>query len=203
MSGADHGRRLMVEQLRARKIRDERVLDAMAAVRREDFFEGADPYADAARAIGEGQTISQPYVVALMLEALSLRPSDRLLEVGAGSGYAAAVASELVARVDAIERIGTLADRARKRLEGRRHVHVHHTDGSEGWPQAAPYDAILVSAAGARVPPALLEQLADGGRLVMPVGPAAVQQLTLVTRDGDKLREQGLGGVRFVPLISG
>jgi protein-L-isoaspartate(D-aspartate) O-methyltransferase len=158
-------------------------------------------YTDEPVPIGEGQTISQPYVVALMLVALRLRPTDRALEVGAGSGYAAALLGRLAATVVAVERLARLAERARATLAelGVANVEVVVGDGSVGWPPRAPYDAVLVSAAGPSVPPELLAQLSPEGRLVMPVGAdSESQHLVRVTPDG---RAEDLGGVRFVPLI--
>jgi protein-L-isoaspartate(D-aspartate) O-methyltransferase len=163
-----------------------------------------EAYEDSPLPIEAGQTISQPYIVALMLEAARLRPSDRMLEVGAGSGYASAVASRLVAHVDAIERHPRLVEIARERLArlGFDNVDVHVGDGSQGWPTGAPYDAIVVAAAGPQIPQALREQLANGGRLVLPVASGyGAQRLVLVTRSDDSWREEDLGGVMFVPLV--
>jgi len=201
-------RRMVEEQIAARGIHDPGVLDAMARVPRERFV--ADTlvpraYDDSPLPIGQGQTISQPYIVALMLGAAALTGTDRVLEVGAGSGYASAVASLLAGRVDAIERHAALAAEAAGRLAalGFANVAVHCADGSTGWPAGAPFDAILVAAGGPRIPEALKRQLAPGGRLVMPVGGALwVQQLVKVTKMADgSLETEDLGGVRFVPLI--
>jgi protein-L-isoaspartate(D-aspartate) O-methyltransferase len=199
----------MVEtQLAARGIGDDRVLAAMEAVPREDFVP-ADlvefAYRDSPLPIGSGQTISQPFIVALMLEALAPREGERALEVGAGSGYAAAVLAELVDEVFAVERHGPLARATAQRLDelGIDTVHIRHGDGTLGWEEHAPYDVILVSAGGAEVPEALEEQLAPGGRLVIPVGdPEGHQELHLLTRNpsGD-LDLRNLGGARFVPLV--
>ena len=201
-------KRMVEEQLAPRGIRDPGVLAAMGRVPREGFVPESlqtRAYADSPLPIGQGQTISQPYIVALMLEAAALSRADRVLEVGAGSGYASAVASLLVARVDAIERHALLAAEAAARLAalGFANVQVHCADGSAGWPAAAPFDAILVAAGGPRVPQALKRQLAPGGRLVMPVGSAGFdQRLLKLTRIGeDAFREEDLGGVVFVPLI--
>jgi len=200
-------RRLMAErQLRARGIRDERVLDAMARVPRHEFVRPGnrdEAYQDHPLPIGEGQTISQPFVVAAMLEALALRSKDVVLEVGTGSGYETAVLAELACTVYSIERIASLADRARTVLAqlGYTNVSVVHGDGSQGLPDAAPFDAIAVSAAAPQVPESLISQLRDGGRLVIPVGSSYAQELQLVRRIGDSSTTLHLEGVRFVPLI--
>jgi len=202
-------RREMVEfQIAARGVRDPRVLEAMRTVPREAFVPerlAELAYEDTPLPIEEEQTISQPYVVAAMAEALELGPDDRVLEVGAGSGYAAAVLSRIAREVWAIERHRTLADLAQKRMEklGSTNVHIRHGDGSLGWPEHAPYDAIAVAAGGPEVPPALIEQLAPGGRLVIPIGPdPRLQELVRVRKrqDGGVEREN-LGAVRFVPLV--
>ncbi len=208
-SGPAGEREAMVrEQIAARGVKAPAVLAALREVPREAFVPEhlrGQAYEDSPLPIGIGQTISQPYIVALMLEAAALKPGDRVLDVGAGSGYACAVASRIVSRVIAIERLRQLADAAAERLHrlGYDNVEVHCGDGSAGWPDAAPYDAILVAASGPRLPRALLDQLAPGGRLVMPVGAGgAIQQLVKVTRiGGGRFREEDLGGVAFVPLI--
>lgn len=195
-------------QLSRRGIRDARVLGAIGEVPRhrfvpEELIEAA--YDDSALAIGEGQTISQPYVVALMTQALELRPVERVLEVGTGSGYSAAVVSRLVGEVYSVERIPTLAARAAKTLAelGFTNVHLRVGDGTEGWKEHAPFDAIAVTAGGPRIPEPLLWQLAEGGRLVIPIGPTESQTLMRITRraDGRFVRED-LGAVRFVPLVA-
>lgn len=202
-------RALMVErQLHRRGISDERLLETFAAVPRERFV---DPrldhlaYFDQPLEIGFGQTISQPYIVALMIEAVAVRSSDRVLEVGAGSGYAAAILGRLARSVIAIERVPELAALARERLArlGFDNVEIVEGDGTLGWPEAAPYDAILAAASGRDVPPSLVEQLAPGGRLVMPLGaPGSIQTLLLLTRREDgTIDRRDLGRVRFVPLI--
>jgi protein-L-isoaspartate(D-aspartate) O-methyltransferase len=199
---------MVATQVAARGIRDERVLAAMRRVPRHAFVAATlrrDAYEDTPLPIEEGQTISQPYIVALMLEAARLAPQDRMLEIGAGSGYASALAAQLVAHVDAIERHPRLVELARERLArlGCSNVDLHVGDGSAGWPARAPYDAIVVAAAGPRVPAPLREQLASGGRLVMPVDSGfGAQRLLLVTRGDDgAFREEDLGGVMFVPLV--
>ena len=201
--------RMVATQIAARGIHDPRVLEAMRSVPRHAFVSAAlrrDAYEDTPLPIEDGQTISQPYIVALMLEAARLAPADRMLEIGAGSGYASAVAGRLVAHVDAIERHPRLAALARERLArlGCTNVEIHVGDGSGGWPAGAPYDAIVAAAAGPRVPAPLREQLAVGGRLVMPVGSGddRAQRLVLVTRVArDDWREEDLGAVLFVPLV--
>ena len=200
-------RRMVVTQIARRGIRDERVLAAMRSVPRECFVDAAlaeFAYDDAPLPIEVGQTISQPYIVAAMIEAAELGPRDTVLEVGAGSGYAAAVLGQIAARVYAIERHPALVDTAAARLVslGYRNIELRIGDGSTGWPEAAPFDAILVAAAGPDVPSALKAQLALGGRLVLPVGSASWQRLLKITRSGDAdFREQDLCGVSFVPLL--
>lgn len=198
----------MVErQLIPRGIVDQRVLDAMARVPRHEFVpEGEVPYAydDRPLPLGDGQTISQPFIVAQMLEAARIGPEDRVLDVGTGSGYAAAVAAELAHRVISIERIPDLAVLAAATLEALDYrVEVITGDGTRGWPAGAPYDAIVAAATGPSVPAAWLEQLAPGGRIVMPVGRSGgAQRLALFEREGSgELRETNLGAVAFVPLI--
>ena len=201
-------RKLMVEQhIRARGIEDPRVLDALAFVPREAFLPPAlaeFAYEDRPLPIEAGQTISQPYIVALMTEALALGPAEDVLEIGTGSGYAAAVLARLARRVFTIERHAELADLARDRLErlGYHNVEVRHGDGTLGWPEHAPFGAIVAAAGGPQLPHALLEQLAIGGRLVMPVGTSRAQQLLRITRTGEtEYRREDLGMVQFVPLI--
>jgi protein-L-isoaspartate(D-aspartate) O-methyltransferase len=202
-------RNFMVDRhIRARGVRDPRVLDAMRAVPREAFVppEFVDAaYDDRPLPIGAGQTISQPYIVAMMAEALELGPADRVLEVGTGSGYAAAVLARIVKQVYTIERLAELADPARERLaqQGYANVVVRCGDGTLGWREHAPFDAISVAAAGAEIPRALLAQLAVGGRLVMPVGAGRVQELVGLTRlDETEYRRESLDAVQFVPLIT-
>lgn len=199
----------MVERhLRARGVRDDAVLRAMREVPREAFITGElaeFAYEDAPLPIEAGQTISQPYIVALMTAALELTPRDRVLEIGTGSGYAAAVLSRIAAEVYTVERHAELAEAAARRLRtlGYTNVAVRHGDGTQGWPEHAPYDAIVVAAGGPEVPRALLEQLVAGGRLVIPVGPTPREQdLVRVRRRSDgNFDRESLGGVRFVPLI--
>jgi protein-L-isoaspartate(D-aspartate) O-methyltransferase len=197
----------MVElQLRSRGIRDERVLRAMDSVPRHEFVPEplrVDAYADMPLPIGGGQTISQPYIVAAMLEALQVVESDRVLEIGAGSGYMTALLGKLSAEVFAIERYAVLADRARAILEmlDYRNLHVIVGDGSIGYPAAASYDRIVASAAAPVIPPALIEQLAEGGRMVIPVGPPHTQQLQLVRKMDGETNVTMLDPCRFVPMI--
>jgi protein-L-isoaspartate(D-aspartate) O-methyltransferase len=198
----------MVElQIAGRGVRDPAVLTAMRTVPREAFVAASQAgmaYSDGPLPIGEGQTISQPYVVAVMTEALRLRSGDRVLEIGTGSGYAAAVLATIASEVYTIERIERLAASARRRLAdlGYANVHVRHGDGTLGWPEHAPFDAIVVTAGGPDVPRSLLRQLAVGGRLVMPVGSAWGQELVRITRrDREHDEREVLEPVAFVPLI--
>jgi protein-L-isoaspartate(D-aspartate) O-methyltransferase len=204
-------RRMVATQLEARGIGDAEVLEAFRTVPRHAFVEGDDPYGDHALPVGQGQTISQPYVVARMTEMA--RPSGEagwhganVLEIGTGSGYQAAILAELGAHVTTIERHPALAREAKLRLAeagyGPERVEVRMGDGTEGWAAGGPYRSILVTAGGPSVPQPLLEQLdRDGGRLVMPVGDRQHQYLTLVVREGTDLRSSELEPVVFVPLI--
>ena len=201
-------RQLMVErQIRARGVRDPRVLAAMASVPREAFLPPElveHAYEDTPLPIAAGQTISQPYIVAIMTEALQLRGGETVLEIGTGSGYAAAVLARIAKHVFTIERVPELAEVARERLErlGFDNVEVRCSDGTVGWSERAPFDAIVAAAGGPDVPRVLLEQLAIGGCLVMPIGDSRAQQLVRCTRTGEhEFRKEELGAVRFVPLI--
>ena len=198
------------EQLAARGVEDARVLEAFERVPREEFLlksQVAHAFADAPLPIGHRQTISQPYIVAYMLEQLWLAPTDRVLEVGAGSGYACALLAELSGEVYGVERVGDLARTARERLTrlGYNRVHILHGDGCAGWPDYAPYDAILISASARDVPQALLRQLRVGGRLLTPVGgPDEPQRLLRLVRTGEEeYTQEWLQGVAFVPLVEG
>jgi protein-L-isoaspartate(D-aspartate) O-methyltransferase len=199
-------RRLMVEnQLRRRGISNRRVLEAFEAIPRHLFVPEEHrhlAYEDSPLPIGFNQTISQPFIVAYMTQLLELTGTERVLEVGTGSGYQAAILSALTAEVHTIELIPALAERARKTLEqiGVTNVSIHIGDGSLGWEQAAPYDAILVAAAGPRVPKPLLDQLAEGGRMVLPVGQRGAQVLELWRREGQNFSHETLLPVAFVPL---
>ena len=202
-------REAMVErQLKRRGITEQHILDAFSEVPREAFIAGNNvhlAYGDHPLPIEAGQTISQPYIVALMIQAAGIKPGDGVLEVGAGSGYAAAVISRIAGKVIGIERQHELVEIARERLQrlGYDNVDIVEGDGTKGWRDRAPYDAILAAASGSHVPRPLVEQLAPGGRIVMPIGdPGWVQQLVKVTKNDDgTLVQQDLGGVRFVPLI--
>jgi len=193
-------------QLRARGIRDERVLAAMSRVPRHEFVAGdsrSQAYEDHPLPIAEGQTVSQPYIVARMLEGLALDGSEIVLEVGTGSGYQTALLAELCRHVESVERHESLAGSAKSTLArlGYRNATVTIGDGSQGLAQRSPFDAIIVSAAAPRIPQALLEQLREGGRLVIPVGPASAQDLQLVYKRAGKIVVESLDGCRFVPLI--
>jgi len=199
--------RMVDVQLRSRGIRDERVLNAMLRVPRHEFAPERfrdQAYEDHPLPIAEEQTISQPYIVAIMLEALGLKASDRVLEVGTGSGYLTALLAELAADVISMERHAALADSARELLArlGYSNVTVIAADGSRGFAECAPYDAIIVSAATPQLPPELLEQLAEGGRLIIPVGSHDSQQLQLIDKINGQPRTQLRELCRFVPLIS-
>jgi protein-L-isoaspartate(D-aspartate) O-methyltransferase len=198
-------REMVEEQIRARGIRSERVLAAMMAVPRHVFV-AEEPlemaYADRPLGIGQGQTISQPFMVAAMAEALELEGPEKALDVGTGSGYSAAVLSRLCREVFSIETHASLAERARATLArlGYHNIHLRTGDGSGGWPEAAPFDAIEVAAAAPRVPQPLLEQLAAGGRLIIPVGGADRQDLVLISKRDGGLLSRTLHGCMFVPL---
>ena len=199
--------RMVQTQLAQRGIRDERVLRAMRTVPRERFVRprlAAFAYEDSPLPIEEDQTISQPFIVATMVEAAEIGPGDKVLEVGTGSGYAAAVIGLIAARVHTIERHERLVGLAEGRFNalGYRNIAIHLGDGTTGWPDAAPFDAILIAAAGPAVPQALKEQLSIGGRLVMPVGLDEVQQLVKIRRTGEsEFDQESLGMVSFVLLI--
>ncbi len=199
---------MVARQIEGRGLRDPAILAAMREVPREAFVSERHrqfAYDDGPLPILEGQTISQPYVVALMIQMLYLKPEDRVLEIGTGSGYAAAILSRIASEVHTVERVESLVQYAQQNLAavGYENVHVHHGDGTLGWPEYAPYDAIIVAAGGPQVPQALKDQLAVGGRLVMPVGSEQrAQRLVRLTRlDEDEYEQETLSHVRFVPLI--
>ena len=193
--------------MRRRGISDERLLAAMRRVPRHEFIsreQWEQAYADHPITIPEQQTTSQPYIIAAMIQAAEIKPGDKVLEIGAGSGYQTALLAELAAQVIALERYSTLADSAQATLQrlGYRNVVVVEGDGTLGWEPAAPYDAMIVSAAAPRIPPLLLEQLAIGGRLVIPIGDAQQQTLQLFRKQPDAaISRTMLEGCRFVPLI--
>ena len=197
----------MVEfQIRARGVGDQRVLAAMRKIPRHLFvpkgYERA-AYEDRPLPIGEGQTISQPYIVAVMTEQLELKPQDRVLEIGTGSGYQAALLAELAATVISIERLEDLADQAQQNFDraGVTGVRVVVGDGTQGYPPEAPYNAIVVTAASPTIPRPLMDQLAEGGRLIAPVGPRECQDLIKLVKHEGRVEKIPLGGVCFVPLI--
>ncbi|MFV8752621.1 protein-L-isoaspartate(D-aspartate) O-methyltransferase [Nannocystaceae bacterium ST9] len=209
MAGEQEARARMVDEtVAARGVGDPRVLAAMRKVERHRFVPAsqlARAYADAALPIGHDATISQPYVVALMTELAALKAGDRALEIGTGSGYQAAVLAELGAEVFSIERVGALAERARECLReaGYASVRVRHGDGYVGWPEQAPFQAIVLTAAPPELPRALLDQLALGGRLIAPVGEGRVQSLIVVVRGEHGPIEKQVCDVMFVPMLPG
>jgi len=197
---------MVANQIEMRDVRDPRVLAVLRAVPRHRFvpaYQAESAYRDSPLPIGEGQTISQPYIVALMTEMLELKGDERVLEIGTGSGYQAAILGQLAAEVISVERFASLAEEARARLAELEYdnVRVEVGDGSLGWPEEAPYDAIIVTAASPSVPPPLEEQLAEGGRLVVPTGQRWTQSLVRVRRQGGRLKRETTIGVAFVPLI--
>ncbi|HSF77664.1 MAG TPA: protein-L-isoaspartate(D-aspartate) O-methyltransferase [Steroidobacteraceae bacterium] len=202
-------RERLIQRLMEQGIRDPRVLDRIRNVPRHLFMDEAiasRAYEDTALPIGFGQTISQPYVVARMTEAVTVGGTpERVLEIGTGCGYQTAVLAPLVGKLYSIERIAPLLDKARQRVRklGLKNVRFKHADGAEGWKSMAPFDAILVAAAPHAVPMKLLEQLKDGGRLVAPIGPEGQQELLRLTKRGDQYIRERLGFVSFVPLVGG
>jgi len=205
-SAAEERLRMVYQQLRARGLRDERVLAVMAKVPREAFAHAgtvADAYGDHPLPIDAGQTVSQPYIVASMVEALEIDPDDRVLEVGTGTGYEAAVLAELATEVWTIERIAELAHQAQQILSrlGYQNVHVVEGDGSLGLPENAPYNKILVAAAAPALPQSLIDQLAERGRLVVPIGSRVEQQIQLIRKINGELLRTPRELCRFVPLV--
>lgn len=198
--------RMVEEQLRGRGIADERVLAAFARVPRHIFVPSEfarEAYADHPIPIGQGQTISQPYIVALMVSSLVLQGHERVLEVGTGSGYQAAILSLLALEVFSVERLPALLALAGQRLAalGCGNVHLIPGNGSLGWPERAPYDAVVVSAGAPEVPAPLIAQLSEGGRLVLPVGPQEAQTLVCIRKQGGVLNRRDIAGCMFVPLL--
>jgi protein-L-isoaspartate(D-aspartate) O-methyltransferase len=203
---AGQRQRMVEQQLKFRGIKDERVLAAMAKVPREEFIpvdSRAYAYEDGPLPIGYDQTISQPYIVAFMTEQLRPKPSDRVLEIGSGSGYQAAILAELVADVYTIDIVEPLAKTAEATLQrlGYKNVHITAGDGYKGWPEEAPFDAVIVTCAPEKVPQPLVDQLKDGGRMIIPVGERFAQQLYLLEKKDGQLKESVTLPVRFVPML--
>jgi protein-L-isoaspartate(D-aspartate) O-methyltransferase len=199
-------KRMVEEQLIPRGIKDQRVLDVFYKVERHKFVpevSQSSSYADYPLAIGEGQTISQPYIVALMTECLQLAGEEKVLEVGTGSGYQAAILAELAGEVYSIERFGTLANKAEDLLTslGFTNVHIKVGDGTLGWPEESPFERIIITAASPMVPQPLLDQLKDGGKLLLPLGETYSQVLTLIEKKGDDFEYTDICPCVFVPLV--
>jgi len=197
---------MVEDQLRRRGIHDQRVLEAMAKIPRHSFVSSeyqAAAYEDRPLPIGEGQTISQPYMVAVMTQSLELTGGERVLEIGTGSGYQTATLAELAKTIFSVERIQVLIQRAQKVLQnlGYENIFFLHGDGTKGWPENSPFEGIIVTAGSPEVPQMLTSQLADGGRLVIPVGPRYTQTLYKVTRKGNRFMEEDITGCVFVPLL--
>jgi len=197
--------KMVEQQIEARGVGDPATLAAMRAVPRHEFLPlrlREEAYGDYPLPIGYGQTISQPYIVAFMTEAIRPKPGEKILEVGAGSGYQAAVLAQMGAEVYSIEIVEPLAEMARQTLErlGYKNAHVGHGDGYRGWPEHAPFDAIIVTCAPDKIPPDLVAQLRDGGRMIIPVGGGMEQKLVLLRKHGDKVEKQSVLPVRFVPM---
>ncbi|MCD6521166.1 protein-L-isoaspartate(D-aspartate) O-methyltransferase [Candidatus Calescamantes bacterium] len=203
----EYQRRKMVEiQLIGRGIRDKKVISAFLKVPRHEFVpppHREDAYGDFPLPIGEGQTISQPYMVALMTELLLLKGEEKVLEIGTGSGYQTAILAEIAKSIYTVERIASLLERAKEILEflGYKNIHFRVGDGTKGWEENAPYDAIIVTAASPEIPPPLFEQLKEGGRMVIPVGNRMGQDLIRVTKKDGKPKKENFGPCIFVPLI--
>jgi len=199
-------RQKMIEEIIDRGIKDLRVIKAMSRVPRHVFVRDSfhhKAYGDHPLPIGASQTISQPYVVAAMSEALQLTGEERVLEIGTGSGYQTALLSELAAQVFTIERVKSLGHQAKQLLDGLGYTHINYKifDGTYGWRELGPYDAVLITAAGPEVPQALIEQVKDGGRIVAPIGDDQGQELMVYTKRGKRLRAKRMGDCFFVPLI--
>ena len=194
------------KQIEARGVTDPKVLAALRAVPRHRFVSEAlmdQAYGDFPLPIGEGQTISQPYIVAEMTQALQIDGEDRVLEIGTGSGYQAAVLAEIAHRVYTMERIHAILIRARKLFDELRYHNIvtRYSDGTVGWKDESPFDAIIVTAGAPQIPPSLVQQLADGGRMIIPVGDQYSQELIKIYKDGGEVRQSSLGGCRFVRLV--
>lgn len=197
--------RMVERQIEARGISDPATLAAMRAVPRHEFLPmrlREEAYGDYPLPIGHGQTISQPYIVAFMTEAIRPQPGEKILEIGAGSGYQAAVLAQMGAEVYTIEIVEPLAEMARQTLDrlGYKNAHVRHGDGYRGWPEHAPFDAIIVTCAPDKIPPALVAQLKDGGRMIIPVGGGMEQELVLLRKQSERIGKQSVLPVRFVPM---
>lgn len=198
--------KMVREQIKARGVTNIIVLNALLKIPRHLFVEDAlkhRAYEDYPLPIGEGQTISQPYIVALMTEALKLKGGEKVLEIGTGSGYQTAVLAEIAERVYSVERLPSLAKRAREVLDNLeyKNISIKVGDGTYGWKEFSPYDAIMVTAGAPDIPPPLVNQLKEGGRLVIPVGDIFSQELVVITKEKDKIKKESYGGVRFVKLI--
>ena len=196
---------MVEQQMEARGISDPATLEAMRAVPRHEFLPlrlREEAYGDYPLPIGHGQTISQPYIVAFMTEAIRPQPGEKILEIGAGSGYQAAVLAQMGADVYSIEIVEPLAEMARQTLErlGYKNAHVKHGDGYRGWPERAPFDAVIVTCAPDKIPPDLIAQLRDGGRMIIPVGGGMEQELILLRKQGERIEKQAVLPVRFVPM---
>ena len=205
-SCAGQRRKMVEEQLVERGVKDLRVLEAMSRVPRHLFAQESlehRSYGDTPLPIGENQTLSQPYIVGAMTEALGLKGEERVLEIGTGSGYQTAIIAELARQVFTIERLNNLSRKAQKLLEGLSYMNIVFKmfDGTYGWPDQAPFDAILITASAREIPESLIKQLGDGGRLVAPIGEADKQKLVLLTKSGERVSRQDLGDCKFVPLI--
>lgn len=199
-------RRMVAEQIAGRGIKDVRVLELMGELPRHLFVDSGmqdQAYSDHPLSIGEGQTISQPYIVALMTEALALKGHEKILEIGTGCGYQTAILARLTAQVHSIERIKSLTLGARRILVqlGLRNIILRVGDGTQGWPDAAPFDAILSAASSPEIPQPLVDQLAEGGRLILPQGPANAQELMRLTKVDGRIKRENLGACRFVKLV--
>ena len=205
-SYAGQRRKMVEEQLVERGIKDLRVQEAMSRVPRHLFAQESlehRAYGDTPLPIGENQTLSQPYIVGAMTEALALKGEERVLEIGTGSGYQTAIIAELARQVFTIERLNNLSRKAQKILEGLSYMNIVFKmfDGTYGWPDQAPFDAILITASAQEIPESLIKQLGDGGRLVAPIGEADKQKLVLLTKNKERVSRKDLGDCKFVPLI--